>query len=1219
MACIFLSHSSKDNAAAVAVAGWLKDEGWDEVFLDLDPVKGIHPGERWERALYTQAADCGAVLFLVSRNWLDSEWCRREFELARKLNKRCFVVLIDTIAIDDLPTFLKETHQTVSLAAGEDHIVFRPTLPITHQEGYVTFSREGLTRLKIGLEHAGLDPRFFAWPPAGDPERAPYRGLEAMDAVDAGIFFGRDGPITEALDELRGLREAAAPRIFVILGASGAGKSSFLRAGLLPRLLRDERNFLTLPVIRPERAAISGPFGLIAAIADAALHHGAVATRAEIRRAVGEGVASLRPILKTLLEGMPKQDKPQTIVITIDQAEELFRSEGKDEAEALLDLARGLVMEDDPAVLLIFVIRSDSYDALERARSLEGLKQRTFALLSMPRGVYQTVIEGPLRRLRLAGRKFEIDPALTEALLEDIEQGGGSDALPLLSFTLELLYRDHEAAGHISRQDYLDFGGLKGAIDAALKRAFTAADADPRIPKDFDARLMLLRRGFIPWLAGIDPGTKSLRRRVARASQIPEEARPLLDLLVEQRLLTRDVDKDTGEATVEPAHEALLRQWGGLKGWLEEDFGLLAALEGVKRAATDWDANARDSAWLAHSGGRLSEADQLDLRPDLSALLNETDRIYLAQCRRKEQDTRAAEETQRRIEADLEREKQAGLLQRAQSARRISSVLFGGLILSLGLAFWAVRERNHAQQQRALAEGHLAAAVISANDLIRSTVGRLKDISGVPAADVLGMLDIAHDLQEKLSGNGHETAELQRSHALSRESAVPVYLEFGKTANAREAAEEAISLREPLLAAKPGDPLLTMELAGALARMGDVLKVSGDLTQALDFYNKALALKRAAAAAQPKNDAWRAEVASGLENIGEVQALKGEPAAAFDSYRAAQNDREAIVAANPENAEWRSGLAHNYQKIGAVLFDQNDRVSARRSYDAARVLMEGLARENPNNSKYKEQLAESLEKTAAVSFVMSQLDTARDLYQKSFALRTALVDYDPGKAVWRRELAQLYNKLGDVDMALGDFGQAAKNYTAGLSIVRTLAVSDETNAGWQMDLSRGLAKIGDIRLANGDLSLALASYRDSLAILAAHPPADASDVRWKQDIARLNEFVGTILYNQQNSAAAAEAFENMAAALQDIAKSAPQNLENQLKIVEARKKLALVDRGNVARHTQAALATLDDLSSRTPKEDYNARRQIDYARTQLGNGRIDLYNLIGRHARLARK
>src|SRR6202041_1796693 len=110
---------------------------------------------------------------------------------------------------------------------------------------------------------AGLDPKYFAWPPADAPDRPPYRGLLSLEAEDAGIFFGRDAPVVQALDKLRGLREAAPPRMLVILGASGAGKSSFMRAGLLPRLARDDRHFLPLPIVRPERGVLFGENGLL--------------------------------------------------------------------------------------------------------------------------------------------------------------------------------------------------------------------------------------------------------------------------------------------------------------------------------------------------------------------------------------------------------------------------------------------------------------------------------------------------------------------------------------------------------------------------------------------------------------------------------------------------------------------------------------------------------------------------------------------------------------------------------------------------------------------------------------------------------------------------------------------------------------------------------------------------------------------------------------------
>jgi hypothetical protein len=95
---------------------------------------------------------------------------------------------------------------------------------------------------------------------------------------------------------------------------------------------------------------------------------------------------------------------------------------------------------------------------------------------------------------------------------------------------------------------------------------------------------------------------------------------------------TRGLDENTNESTIEPAHETLLRQWGSLEGWLAEDFGMLAILEGLKRASRDWDANARDPAWATHGGTRLEEAYRLDARPDLAALLEPTDRTCMAMC-----------------------------------------------------------------------------------------------------------------------------------------------------------------------------------------------------------------------------------------------------------------------------------------------------------------------------------------------------------------------------------------------------------------------------------------------------------------------------------------------------------------------------------------------------------------------------------------------------------
>src|ERR1700737_1582391 len=126
MSRIFFSHSSQNNAQAVALYDWLGREGWkDEIFLDFDPKRGIAAGERWERALNEAANRCEVVLFLVSNAWLSSRWCLKEFNLAHGMNKRLFGVLIENLSVDDLPEDLTSTWQLVRLATGRDHVMLR--------------------------------------------------------------------------------------------------------------------------------------------------------------------------------------------------------------------------------------------------------------------------------------------------------------------------------------------------------------------------------------------------------------------------------------------------------------------------------------------------------------------------------------------------------------------------------------------------------------------------------------------------------------------------------------------------------------------------------------------------------------------------------------------------------------------------------------------------------------------------------------------------------------------------------------------------------------------------------------------------------------------------------------------------------------------------------------------------------------------------------------
>lgn len=620
MSKIFISHSSHDNAKALALAQWLEQSGWADYFLDIDPkpIRGLLPGERWQAALKTAADRCEIVVCLISPAWCDSKWCLAEFSQAKQLGKPVFGVTVESTPFDRLPEEMTAEWQLCDLVTGEERQCFHVSQDQIVPPTDVSLSGAGLAKLKQGLHKTGLDPSFFPWPPPNDLERLPYRGLKALEAEDAAVFFGREAPLIRALDTLRRMEESG-EQLFVILGASGAGKSSFLRAGLWPRLKRDDRHFLPLPVVRPERAAINGQTGLVESLEKTFREYNGPKTRAELRDtlAKSEGIVELVIEIQTLAQKRFGQDAATpTIVIGLDQAEELFGKEGGDEAGQLLDLIGRLLGQAkgeppravglSPQVIVLAAIRSDSYEQLQAAPALCGIRQTPFSLPPLAPAEYKMVVEGPAARATAAGRRLTVEPALTERLLQDAE---GADALPLLAFILERLLIAYGADEDLLLKEYEALGGLQGCIEAAVNEAWNDPNRGPVIPADDATRRTLLYRTF-PSLVMFDHDADKPKRRVATWSLLPPETRPLLERLVEARLLVKDRRKlaDGQEAVVvEVAHEALIRHWSQFKDWVDANREFLVWQHRFNVTRKKWEENER-SVELLLRGRPMSEA-----------------------------------------------------------------------------------------------------------------------------------------------------------------------------------------------------------------------------------------------------------------------------------------------------------------------------------------------------------------------------------------------------------------------------------------------------------------------------------------------------------------------------------------------------------------------------------------------------------------------------------
>jgi hypothetical protein len=223
----------------------------------------------------------------VSRAWLASKWCQAEFLTGKLLHKRIFGVVVAPVPSEQVPADMAAEWQLCALVGADRFRLFE--VEVLGRTEQVAFREAGLDLLRRGLDRAGLDPRSFRWPPPDEPGRAPYRALKALEPQDAAIFFGRDAWIVRGLDQIRGLVEDGVERLLVIVGASGSGKSSFLRAGLWPRLVRDDANFLPLPVIRAQTATIGGSSGLAVSLAGAFEHLGATRAPGHIKEVLDDG------------------------------------------------------------------------------------------------------------------------------------------------------------------------------------------------------------------------------------------------------------------------------------------------------------------------------------------------------------------------------------------------------------------------------------------------------------------------------------------------------------------------------------------------------------------------------------------------------------------------------------------------------------------------------------------------------------------------------------------------------------------------------------------------------------------------------------------------------------------------------------------------------------------------------------------------------------------
>lgn len=1070
MAKLFISHSSQDKSEAIQIMNWLESNGFQYLFLDSDARHGIKPGSEWEKVLYREIRQAHGFIFLLSNNWLNSQWCGFEYLRARELGKAIFPLRIQP----QLNTNIAHDIQHLDLTESRDRSLQR-----LHAE---------LTELTLST-HRGFD-----W----DKNRSPYPGMMAFEAEDAPVFFGRDTDINRLRERLDSLRTQGCASLLVVLAASGAGKSSLIRAGLLPRLQRDNRRWIVLDAIRPDR------YPLRKLAQELATAQGQAEQWPELYQSLqGEqALAALQKCLDTLKTQNQKWDA--TLLLSIDQAEELFSIAKVEEVTRLFQLL-AQVQKENLQLLTLLTMRSDYLDALQNYVVLNVTNKLTYELFSLdnlPLAKVSELIHGPAQVVGL-----EVEEGLDTAVIQD---AATEDALPLLAFALRELYERYGADGTLALDKYRSLGSeaLNPLENAVQQKAREAIQPDQLQ----DEELKALRDAFIPHMVRVNEAGDYVRQP-ARWCDLPTQSHHLIHRLTHSRLLIQRQtnDEDNGDKYVEVAHEALLRHWRLLNDWLREEHDFLLGKQQLEHSLRDWQQLAgkhkeQDKALL--QGIALERAHEW-LLDDRSGL-RKSEKNYI----RKSYQI-----------AELRRKKQRNRMIGFVSALILATVISAWLALS--------EQRQREQTEKALSE---------ANTVIEFINFDLHD-----KLEPLGRLDIMDDIQKRVIsyynnlGNKIANEEFLRQRAVSLTQQADTLISQGKLSEAEELYIEANKFWEKKVDGNPNNIEWQHDLSVSIEKIGNTLSMKGQLEKAKVMFEQSQDILETLVKKVSSNVRYQSDLSLNLNRLGAILKQQGQLDEAKALFEQSHDIVKTLAVNDAGNIRWQRDLSISLDNIGGILNEKGQLEEAKRIFEKSLVITQKLSANDPENTHWQRDLSVSLNMIGDILVDQGNLEEAKALFEKSLVITETLVANDPSNVRWQRHHSINLERLGNTQKAEGNLDEAISSYQKSLVIIKQQIETDSNNTVWQEHLSITYNLIGDIFLAQGKIEEAKASFEESRDIAETLAPKDLSGTRWQHSFSVSLGKIGKIFHMQGQLKEARAAFEKNRDAIQVLVNKEPSN------------------------------------------------------------------------------
>jgi WD40 repeat protein/DNA-binding SARP family transcriptional activator/class 3 adenylate cyclase len=531
-----------------------------------------------------------------------------------------------------------------------------------------------------------LEPRAVADLQRVD-ERNPYKGLRAFTEADFLDFFGR-GELTQRLVS-RLTEVGPGSRFLAVVGPSGGGKSSVVRAGLVPAIRRGalgdpEDRFIAemLPGTHPVEQL------------EAALLRIAVHPIPRLNDLLDSGSRGLLEAVDHVAPGAAE------VVLVIDQFEEAFTlTRDERERELFLESLRVATADPDSRLRVIVTLRADFYDRpLVYPRFGELLAARTEAVPPLTPDELEQAIRGPAERVGVRP-----EPGLVAEMIAEVAHQPG--ALPLLQYALTELFERRNVEG-LTLSMYREIGGIAGALSARADRIYEETDPPGR---------RTIQQVFLR-LVTLGEGRLDTRRRITRSelddiAVDPATIDVVADTFGRHRLLTFDREPATREPTIEIAHEALLSAWGRLRTWIDDAREDLRQNQGLARAGAEWQGSDRDPSFLLR-GARLDHVEGWASTTHLA--IGRPERAYLKAS--VDNRDREREEERRRREREAQIERRSVVRLRGLVAVFAAAALIAGslTVVATDQRTRAGREADRAEHEARIATAReLAAAAVS--------------------------------------------------------------------------------------------------------------------------------------------------------------------------------------------------------------------------------------------------------------------------------------------------------------------------------------------------------------------------------------------------------------------------------------------------------------------------------------------------------------------------